>query len=140
MKSIPKAALFLGLSGLLPFVALGGIAVCQAPAIHRGVYSALMAYGAIILSFLGGVRWGFAINAKSPSNLTLPLMISVTPSLIAWLSLLVRAEYGIVVLTVSFLLMTLLDFKLQSGPAWYLTLRIPLSLGVLTCLLAVLVA
>ena len=140
MKSIPKAALFLGLSGLLPFAALGGIAVYQAPAIHPGVYSALMAYGAIILSFLGGVRWGLAINAKSPSNLTLPLIISVTPSLIAWLSLLVRAEYGIVVLTISFLLMMLLDFKLQSGPAWYLTLRTPLSLGVLTCLFAVLVA
>jgi hypothetical protein len=54
------AAWALGLAGLIPFVALA-LLVALNPRIKEEAASALLAYGAIILSFLGGIRWGFTV-------------------------------------------------------------------------------
>ena len=49
----------LGYLGLIPFVSLAAAAVF-APTSLRGLASdALLAYGATILSFLGGIYWGW---------------------------------------------------------------------------------
>ena len=50
----------LGGAGVLPFAALAGLAFVQVPA-SFDVTLAFLAYSALILSFLGGVRWGRAL-------------------------------------------------------------------------------
>ena len=65
----------LGYGGALPFLC-GAIAVSQQVAV-LGLAPAhlLLSYGAVILSFLGGLHWGRVItspNAVSYTHLTLP--------------------------------------------------------------------
>lgn len=92
LKRAPKPALYLGLSGLIPFVAaplVMGAAELYVPEIAF----AQVAYGASILSFLGGVRWGFAIPEGSPAKPDwINLANSVVPSLLAWVALLFSKE------------------------------------------------
>jgi hypothetical protein len=47
METIPRAALWLGVAGALPFWML----------------AVALAYGGLMLSFLGGIRWGVALGA-----------------------------------------------------------------------------
>ena len=64
MPRLPRLAIVLGLLGLIPFAALGIGAVLPDPGGHR--LPLLIGYGAVILSFLGGVHEGFAILAPAP--------------------------------------------------------------------------
>ena len=61
-KTIPTSALVLGVSGLIPFVA-GGVLVWlpQLQNIAPTIPAPVFFYAALIVSFLGGVRWGAAI-------------------------------------------------------------------------------
>lgn len=141
--SIPVPARWFGLSGAIPFVALsiGGAFLSGA---HQSLaYFTLVAYGAVILSFLGGVHWGRAIKAfdqgaVADKFLWVALGISVVPSLIGWLTLLVPLVIGLPVLAASFAAMLLIDLQtVKSGqfPSWYGNLRVILSVIVIASLL-----
>lgn len=84
----PKPALYLGFAGLIPFVApalLMGVTESYYPELAY----AQLAYGASIVSFLGGARWGFALPESSPAKPDwINLTNSVVPSLIAWVTML----------------------------------------------------
>ena len=64
INTIPSAARWLGFGGLLPFAATASLALYPALSLNDIATRALLAYGAVILSFLGGVRWGIAIVDK----------------------------------------------------------------------------
>ena len=79
----------LSLGGLIPFFAC--VLVLLALGITNPVADPAIAifrnYSVVILSFLGGIRWGHAIlhSHDEGSNIQLaPLSISVVPALIAW--------------------------------------------------------
>ena len=101
---------------------------------------ALLAYGAIILSFLGGIQWGLAIarpGGASPDTLGGRLIVSITPSLAAWGALLVPERAGLILLALSIAAMLWVDLRatrLGQAPAWYPRLRIPLSCAVIATL------
>ncbi|MBO6581106.1 MAG: DUF3429 domain-containing protein [Thalassospira sp.] len=141
--AIPLPARWFGLTGAIPFVALsiGGAFLSGA---HQSLtYFTLVAYGAVILSFLGGVHWGRAIKAfdqgaVADKFLWVSLGISVVPSLIGWLTLLVPLAIGLPVLAASFAAMLLIDLQtVKSGqfPTWYGNLRVILSVIVIASLL-----
>ena len=65
MKSAPTPALVLGASGLIPF-ASAPIYLYQMQEFIPMVGQAQLAYGAVILSFLGGVRWGKLVSLPPP--------------------------------------------------------------------------
>lgn len=93
LKQAPKPALYLGLSGLIPFVAAPLVMGATELYIPEIAF-AQVAYGASILSFLGGVRWGFAVPEGSPAKPDwMNLANSVVPSLIAWVALLFSKDY-----------------------------------------------
>ncbi|XP_076132146.1 transmembrane protein 69 [Alosa pseudoharengus] len=93
LKLAPKPALYLGLSGLMPFVA-APLVMGATELYMPEIAFAQVAYGACIVSFLGGVRWGFAIPEGSPAKPDwLNLANSVVPSLIAWVALLFSKDY-----------------------------------------------
>jgi hypothetical protein len=84
-KHIPLSALLLGLGGLIPFWAPVAVSLW---ALYGGIEDVMVvaglvytAYAALILSFLGGVRWGAEIvrNPDKPDGAV--LAISILPSL-----------------------------------------------------------
>lgn len=138
---IPAAALWLTAAGFIPFAlfSLGSIA---APPMHQHKMEiALLLYGAVILSFLGGIHWGYEMARKSegtdsPSFSRLGL--SVLPSLAAWGSLALPQPYSAVGLAVSLILTLAYDIIcVQQGYMlkWYPKLRVPVTLAVVASLL-----
>ncbi|XP_017577020.1 transmembrane protein 69 [Pygocentrus nattereri] len=88
LKKAPKPALYLGFSGLIPFVSAPLLMAISEAYVPEVAYAQVV-YGASIVSFLGGARWGFALPESSPAKPDwLNLANSVVPSLIAWLALL----------------------------------------------------
>ncbi len=135
---VPKTALWLGPLGLIPFLA-GALALWLMPAAHLPAAGlALIGYGAVILSFLGGVHWGLAASEGRP----LQIGLSVVPSLIGWLALLVAnlhaAGPALWLLAAAFAILLAGDL-LAAGrgltPAWYPRLRVPLTLIVVASLI-----
>lgn len=60
IKEAPTSSLFFGISGLIPFTSIPLYMLTTGTYIPELAYSSLT-YSAVILSFLGGVRWGSAI-------------------------------------------------------------------------------
>jgi hypothetical protein len=136
---IPPAAAWLGAAGLLPFLGLALAALILGGAASATALRALLAYGAVILSFLGGIHWGLAIAAPATQRLTAWLCLSIIPSLLAWVALLLPAPAGLLLLAASIAAMLLPDRRATASgqaPAWYPALRLPLSAAAAISLLA----
>lgn len=139
-SSVPLAAAWLGGLGIIPFVGLSLATPLATDVLKAQLSFALMAYGAIILSFLGGIHWGLAIVAvpKSDNMLWPRISLSVLPSLVAWVALLAPFSIGLLVLAAAFVAMLLVDIRasrMHEAPAWYPKLRWPLSCGAVAALL-----
>ena len=93
-RSAPSAsAQALGYGGLFPFVGLASV-VCLWQTHHAAAANALLAYGAVIASFLGAIHWGLTMgDAKGQS--TSMLLWGVVPSLLAWLAFLLPVAFGL---------------------------------------------
>ena len=142
MVVIPSSARWLGLLGLVPFVTMTFEAVTDISAGTDDARFGLRAYGAVILSFLGGIQWGLAIrnsdgNARTRQGLTPILTVSIVPSLIGWAGLLVEELLGFGLLIIGFVLVLISDARAVNkgiAPRWYLRLRYPLTAIVISCL------
>ncbi len=149
---VPRPAVWLGLAGLIPFYACA-IGSYVLPYDWNGrALDWMVAYGAIILSFLGGVHWGLATGGfgapavrdpalEPPASMTWQrLGWSVVPSIIAWLAhLLFSWQPAFLLLAAGFIGMLYGDVRaVQAGlaPAWYLTLRRHLTWLVVAALTA----
>ncbi len=136
---IPPIVNWLGYGGLLPFVALAVAAwVDGSNSLWR---NALLAYGAVILSFVGALHWGFAMSLSgiSTKQQTLSFVWSVVPALMAWLALLMTSKYAIAMLVAGFLTHFWQDRRLvqvANLPVWYLPLRMRLTLVACVALLS----
>lgn len=133
------AAELLGYSGLLPFIALAAMVAGELKLPGFDELSALAAYGALILSFLGGISWGLAVGAASPSPLERRTLFvaSVIPSLIAWLAVLLPFELGIWILVAAFVLVYLHDRRVAAEgiyAAWFARLRLVLTSVAVACM------
>jgi hypothetical protein len=139
--SPPISALVLGWAGVLPF---WGLALALATGLDLPVIgdeaSALVSYGAIILSFMAGVHWGLAMrapDAPAGPRATGLLAISVVPAIIAWFATLAPASAAIVILAVFFLVLLPVDLWAigeRLAPTWYRPLRLQLTAAVVTAL------
>jgi hypothetical protein len=100
-----------------------------------------LGYGAVILSFMGGVHWGLGMAAARPSFLRYGA--SVVPALLAWLALLLAGRPGFVLLAASFASLLAYDLgavRAGEAPAWYPALRWPLTLVVCAALVLAILA
>ena len=130
----PRPALLLGAAGLLPFAA-APVLMLRAGHFSPELLHAQLAYGACILSFLGGVRWGVTLPDGAPqppdwANLTR----SVTPSLVAWAGLLTPPGAGGLLLIAGLGLAGYWDLVMYGYPAWFKALRFCLSVGAILSL------
>lgn len=133
----PIAARVLGYAGLIPFVglalvtAIGGDATLTATAAQGALI-----YGGVILSFMGGCRWGFAAAGLGAGPSYAALGLSVAPALLGWAALwlvaMIGATWTAALLVVGFALLYLDDARTQTAggaPEWWTALRLPLTLG-----------
>ena len=139
-SSVPSAAAWLGGLGIIPFASLSLATPFVSDVVRTQLSFALLAYGAIILSFLGGIHWGLAIGAvpQTDNSLLRRIALSIVPSLVAWAALLAPFSIGFLVLAAAFVAMLLVDIRasrMHEAPAWYPKLRWPLSCGAVAALL-----
>lgn len=138
LAALPRLPLALGLAGLIPFVTTAAMAWWAPLAWQVVSIKAFLFYGAVILSFLGGVQWGVAMSLESAESAGFRrrLLLSMVPSLIAWPALLLHPYSGAWVLAAGFLLVRLHEAGRDSRelqPAWYQTLRTLLTMAVVAC-------
>jgi hypothetical protein len=137
-SKVPAAAAWLGWGGVLPF--LGGTAGLWMWPEHAGWWQAsILAYGAVVLSFMGGIHWGIAFGLERGAAGV--MVASVVPALLGWAALLMPPVLGLLTLIAGFLGIHLYDrMAITAGraPAWYRVLRSPLTVAVTVILVAAL--
>ena len=137
--SPPRHIVLLGYGGLLPFIGLALLILTSVE--YRPLLAvALVNYGAVILSFVGALHWGFAMSVQNMSaELRRDRLIwSVIPALVAWLSTLLPVPVGCLLLIVGFVVHFWQDRQLVrvvNLHAWYLPMRFRLTAVVSVCLL-----
>ena len=129
--SLRRTARWLGYGGLIPFLVLAPLSLLDS---HHGFTwsDALFAYGAVILSFVCALHWGFAmaLPGLDERRRVRSLLWSVVPSLIAWPALLLVPSDAAVLLVLGFVLHYVQDRRLARTadlPEWYLPLRLRLT-------------
>jgi hypothetical protein len=135
LPDVPAPAAVLGLAGVIPFAA-GALCSFQPDTLGAFANVALLAYGAVILSFLGGIHWGLAIGQRDPSYRRLGL--GVVPSLAGWVAFLLGGAAGLLLLAAAFVAVLALDVQLTRdgmAPTWFPRLRTLLTAAVVLCLL-----
>lgn len=138
--ALPRTVAWLGYGGLLPFVLLAPASLLDHH--HGAVWSdALVAYGAIILSFIGALHWGLAMTLPELSERQRSVWFtwSVVPALIAWPAVLFSPIVAAPLLVFGFIAHYLQDRRLARQanlPDWYLPLRLRLSSVAVICLVA----
>jgi len=139
LRAAPTPAIVLGFSGLLPFAVLTLVVACAPFSWHEFFAELLLHYGAVILSFVGALHWGYAVSAGARSEQAwMQYGWSVVPCLIAWMSLQLAASSALrlqAATLVACFLMELLLARFESLPAWMISLRAVLTLLAATCLL-----
>lgn len=124
----------LGLAGLIPFwslalALLSGQTLGVAPASTSFM---LAAYAATIASFLGGMRWGFAVGETRAAQPTGDYVLSVLPQLLAWAALALPDRPRLIALAALIVVTGPLDLGLVRcgvAPTWFGRLRMVLSLA-----------
>lgn len=127
----------MGYGGVLPFAA-GLVGVAASVPGEAAAAAHLVAYGAVILSFIGAVHWGLALTSSGTGTPRL-LGVSVVPALIGWVSLLLSVTVALPLLILSFAGLYLYErrFLWQTHfPDWYRTLRTHLTVAVTSLLAA----
>ncbi|WP_158215739.1 DUF3429 domain-containing protein [Notoacmeibacter marinus] len=130
--------------GYLPFLVLTLFFLFPdiAPLTRSGSLIMLIGYGAVILSFLGGIRWGFA-TARNDQASARELLTSVVPSLIAWMCLTLPSAPALFLLAVTFVWHFFWDRRHAERhdlPAWFLPLRLRVTVAVAPTLLIAAIA
>ena len=137
---IPRAAFWLGTTGLVPFVVLTSALYAMPGSANPVLVVWLSAYSAVILSFVGAVHWGVAMTHQHMREADRALFMawSVVPALAAWASLLLPAKTGLLLMASTFAVHYAADRQLAQRfglPAWYLKLRGGLTAMVALCLI-----
>lgn len=128
-RPLPRGMTALGWGGLLPFAGTLLLAIVR-PGWRDVALTVFIAYAAVILSFLGGARWGRGLAADvSP----LRYVEAVIPSLIGFIALLDvhRPLPALLLLAAAFLVWLLIDLRDPLWPRAYRQMRLWISVAVL---------
>jgi Protein of unknown function (DUF3429) len=128
LQPLSGLAVVLGWLGVLPFL-------FPAIAIYLGynanaMFNIFISYAAVILSFLGGIRWAFALNGQLQK---IDLVFSVMPSLLACCSVLMPPTFALIGFILGFIATAYLDAFAKPLPLTRGFLR--LRLGITACVI-----
>ncbi|MEP7329395.1 MAG: DUF3429 domain-containing protein [Betaproteobacteria bacterium] len=131
INKMPTPALVLGVGGLLPFIGLA-LLTTLAPMWYAYWLNALTLYGAVILSFVGALHWGFAVRRNARGTLGwMQYGWSVLPALVAWASLQLPVWTGLRVQAAMLIACLVMDRVLARAdpvPSWLMQLRAVLTI------------
>lgn len=132
LKDVPQTARILGFLGLIPFL-LGGLGVWVTAFgdLRSALPIMVLAYGALIASFLGGVRWGAAMQNNRADSQPRHLVMAIMPSLVALMAFLLPLPQAFGLLIILFTAQAVLDVTAGDNgdlQAWYKPLRLWLSI------------
>ncbi|MBB4266012.1 DUF3429 domain-containing protein [Roseospira visakhapatnamensis] len=137
---VPAPVVWLSAAGLLPFLAGAGLSWAGHPPLAETAAFAVLTYGALILSFLGGIVWGVAASVSqrlTEENAVELFALSALPPLVGWSALFLNSPHGYSLLALAFLGQLVLDKRMRDMrlvPGWWLGLRLALTSGVILCL------
>ena len=134
-------ARILGYLGLVPFLVSSFL--IWLPLFHRFAVDSLSIYAAVILTFIGGVHWGLAMQSFQDANRPKnngnhnQFIFSIIPSLLAWVAIVFFKPFALILLALCFGLFWLVErscYK-QNLPSWYSQLRNHLTLIASLCII-----
>ncbi|CAO1637744.1 unnamed protein product [Sympodiomycopsis kandeliae] len=159
-QQVPRPALLWGAAGVLPYVGTSGASLYlarQASLVANGLDSRMdietasalllhaqnvqIAYGAIILSFLGAIHWGFEWAKLGGRVGNLRYAMGVIPLAMAWPTILLGPQMALISQWSAYVLIWFIDLKSTTNgwaPAWYSTYRFWLTAAVGTSIIATL--
>jgi hypothetical protein len=127
-EKMPSYARFLGVAGLIPFVATtaGSVYMPEAMFLMAEVQAS---YGSLILSFLGGIHWGLAMKTQNSNP---RYLLSVLPSLLGFFAVdfVPHPPIRLLIESAGFVGLLGADWiahKQHITPPWYLGLRLFLT-------------
>lgn len=130
--SLPRVALWSGYAGVLPFVlALLGVWLAPEPTWGRLAQQGALAWGAVILAFIGALHWAFALAGRLPATGAV-ITAAVLPSVVGAAAVLIDGQRGLALLIVGFGLFGIYEHRrwVDALPAEYFALRRRLTLAV----------
>lgn len=134
--AVPSLVLIYGVLGLAPFLApplIGHLA----PERSGLAATALALYGGLILSFLGGARWGMAVIEDRPRGVVVTLAMIPTLVGLALLMLPPSAQTAkLAGLAAALSVHLVWDLRSPGLPSWYPSLRILLTAGAVVGMVA----
>ncbi|PWN21760.1 hypothetical protein BCV69DRAFT_281688 [Microstroma glucosiphilum] len=157
---VPQPALLWGAAGVMPYVGTAGASIYlsrQANLVANGLDSHMdletatalllhaqniqVAYGAIILSFLGAIHWGFEWAKLGGRVGNLRYAMGVAPLALAWPSLLLAPQMALIAQWAAYVAVWFIDLRATTegwAPRWYSTYRFWLTAAVGTSIIATL--
>ena len=134
-RRLPVLAVILSVAGIIPFI------LCGLGAVAANVVTSLLAayvligYGAVILSFVGAVHWGFTLATEHDPAERPRLLLGVLPALVGWGALAAtlysqQPVLGLILLIVAFILTVIAEWHgHQRGwvPGGYIGMRIAIT-------------
>ncbi|KAH8819974.1 hypothetical protein F5884DRAFT_32370 [Xylogone sp. PMI_703] len=157
LREVPKESLYLGLAGVLPYVATSlstvfltynvnnerSIVALFDPETARHLLDLMVpiqiGYGAVIISFLGAIHWGLEYAGYGGHKGYYRFLHGVIPTAVAWPTLLMPVEPALITQFLAFSVMYFTDARATTKgwvPPWYtnyrfvLTLLVGLSIGI----------
>jgi len=157
-KTVPMPYMVVGLAGGLPYVGAAGTTIYTAiqagsaasgaiTSIDPGVAITLLhqaldfqvTYGAVMLSFLGAIHWGFEFAGYGGHKYYSRLSLGIAPLLVAWPTLAMDPMMALIAQWVGFTGLWWADLRATNAgwtPSWYSQYRFYLSILVGSCILA----
>ena len=126
METIPRAALWLGIAGALPFW-LAAFSFFTGIGMSEGQSLAVaLAYGGLTLSFLGGIRWGAALGSLDERRRARELIGGAVPVLMGLAAFFLAPPVGLSLIISALFIQALADvMSADRGvlPGWFGRLR-----------------
>ncbi len=131
-RGLPQSAAVLAYAGALPLI-VAALLIGVKPETHGPEAAAFMAvYGAALIVFFGGVRWGVAVMRRQGPDFR-SLFGAIIPFLAALPTLYpgdIRLKFAFILAALPLLLLD--DLKAtrrgSGAPDWYLGVRVPLTI------------
>lgn len=151
MKRLPLLAIIMGIASLLPIVGCTCAIIFLSPAVTPHMLEVTVGYGAMMLSFMGAVHWGLALETpaiitpgqETGKISTYRLLLGGVPAGIGWLSLCAAMFHelaAVLMLMAGFAGVVVVErmaWRRGAMPRGYMTLQWIVVTVVEVCLLAV---
>jgi len=129
----------LGYAGLLPFYAAALYLLLALPGAQLAL-QVFLVYATVILAFLGGTLWGYAVTRPRPEKHRRLLLSNLVALFAAGCALLAQPLAAVILLALGQLAVLAYERNRGDCTGWYLRLRTRLTLGVMPAHLLVVLA